>query len=206
MIAGPQPEDVAGSRRHVSPVSPKRPPCLCDERHPLRQPLRPEAVTTYGGAARLTMAVEQFRDSCHPTNSMRMPGFPAPSSYSGRWAVKSASLPKPSGPERLSFPPEVNGNSQRFRTVLCVIEGPPPCTITSPNRLQSIDETSYVVCRTLVCISGPVSLLVRRLRGAPINNRGGLQKSSGTRRILPTLLLTVCRKGADRQWGKDPSM
>jgi hypothetical protein len=22
------------------------------------------------------MAVEQFRDGCHPTNSMRMPGFP----------------------------------------------------------------------------------------------------------------------------------
>jgi hypothetical protein len=128
-----------------------------------------------------------------PTHSWLQPK--APSSYLGRRAVNLGAFKNLRAPERLSFPPEVNGNSQRFRTILCVIEGPPPCTIASPNRLQSIDETSYVVCRTLVCISGPVSSLVRRLRGALINNRGAFQKSSGTRRILPTGLLTA-RDGA----------
>ena len=145
-----------------------------------------------------------FVCSCMTVDQGAVHTFMAPTEgtvkLSGSGAVKSGAFPNLRAPERLSFPPEVNGNSQRFRTILCVIEGPPPCTTTRPNRLQSIDETSYVVCRTLVCISGPVSSLVRRLRGALINNRGAFQKSSGTRRILPTGLLTGQRLGKDVPW------
>ena len=47
VVARSQPEDAAGSRRHVSPVSPQRPPGLCHEGQPLRCSFPPGALAGY---------------------------------------------------------------------------------------------------------------------------------------------------------------